>query len=138
MQTGPSSSFDREVTLLASHYIQDTRKNLAKPRSFAGHSTHQKEYQSTRRKTFVSPITPMGDSLPHSKNSSCGCSLIRNEQRKAIFIVQTRQHLFNVIRNYEHYISSLGFKYDLSVLSVLMSMWSTFTKRQDKKTLWQF
>ena len=87
MQTGPSSSFDREVTLFASHYIQDTRKNLAKPRSFAGHSTHQKEYQSTRRKTFVSPITPMGDSLPHSKNSSCGCSLIRNEQRKAIFIV---------------------------------------------------
>ena len=80
----------------------------------------------------------MGDSLPHSKNSSCGCSLIRNEQRKAIFIVQTRQHLFNVIRNYERHISSLGFKYDLSVLSVLMSMWSTFTKRQDKKTLWQF
>ena len=79
--------FDREVTLLASHYIQDTRKNLAEPRSFASHSTHQKEYQLTRRKTFVSPITPMGDSLPHSKNSSCGCSLICNEQRKAIFIV---------------------------------------------------
>ena len=60
MQTGPSSAFDREVTLLASHYIQDTRKNLAKPRSFAGHSTHQKENRSTWRKKFVTPITPMG------------------------------------------------------------------------------
>ena len=105
MQTGPSSCFDREVTLLASHYIQDTRKNLAKPRSFAGHSTHQMKYRSTRRKKFVTPITPMEDSLPHSKNSLCGCSLIRNEQRKAIFIVQTHQHLFIVIRNYERYIA---------------------------------
>ena len=82
MQTGRSSSFDREVTSLASHCTQDTTKNLATLHSFVGHYS---EYWLTLRQRFVTPITLLEDSLAHSKNSLCGCSLLCNEQRKAIF-----------------------------------------------------
>ena len=82
MQTGPSSSFDREVTSLASHCTQDTTKNLATPHSFVGHYS---EYWLTLRDGFVTPITLLEDLLAHSKSSLCGCSLSCNEQPKAIF-----------------------------------------------------
>ena len=63
MQTGRSSSFDREVTSLASHCTQDTTKNLATPHSFVGHYS---EYWLTLRQRFVAPITLLEDSLAHS------------------------------------------------------------------------
>ena len=108
MQTGPSSSFDREVTSLASHCTQDTMKNLATPHSFVGHYS---EYWLTVRQRFVTPITLLEDSLAHSKNSFCGCSLLCNEQRKAIF--STYEYVYLVTMRVNLYMHLfLGRKYD--------------------------
>jgi len=110
MQTGPSSSFDREVTSLASHCTQDTTKNLATLHSFVGHYS---EYWLTLRQRFVTPITHL-DSLAHSKNSLCGCSLLCNEQRKAIF--STYEYVYLVTIRVNLYMNLfLGRKYDAYV-----------------------
>lgn len=107
MQTGRSSSFDREVTSLASHCTQDTTKNLATPHSFVGHYS---EYWLTLRQRFVTPITHL-DSLAHSKNSLCGCSLLCDEQRKAIF--STYEYVYLVTMRVNLYMNVfLGRKYD--------------------------
>ena len=110
MQTGHSSSFDREVTSLASHCTQDTKKNLATPHSFVGHYS---EYWLTLSQRFVTPITHL-DSLAHSKNSLCGCSLLCNEQRKAIF--STYEYVYLVTMRVKLYtVPILGRKYDAYV-----------------------
>ena len=109
MQTGRSSSFDREVTSLASHCTQDTKKNLATPHSFVGHYS---EYWLTLSQRFVTPITHL-DSLAHSKNSLCGCSLLCNEQRKAIFSTYEYVYLVTMRVNlYLYLYLFLGRKYD--------------------------
>ena len=107
MQTGHSSSFDREVTSLASHCTQDTKKNLATPHSFEGHYS---EYWLTLSQRFVTPITHL-DSLAHSKNSLCGCSLLCKEQR--IAILSTYEYVYLVAMRVNLYMYLfLGGKYD--------------------------